>query len=553
MVVDRFSSSARRTLIKRLSSLPLPGQGKPIPTQCFPTFQQLPTEIFLEIAGFLQDAELLQFSLTSSQWRRLLLPQMYKTIVLESSRACMSGLTMLSRHPELCPYIRILTVRPNHAIVCWPRTDGPVSESKVAFMIEQLAENLKNLKRFEWGGSQLPPDTLWKALRTACPELNKISSTAGSILDPECELFKFDNLTALSLTAQCFHLSQELGQLALPIQLWTMLLQRCPNLEELTLRLFYSSHSLREIDQLMSAVFPNLRSLRLEIWYSSDPSSDPSPHLLGPFLSAHPNLRELSIFPYSDGWFPDVLPLFLAPTALPRLRSFVGIYQHLTQLPHPEALEALDLTGDPVSGLCITTVAAALRRLSSLRSLDIRVADAQDGAALLRSVISACSGLTTLRVMFPVNFGMVCSTPLPLNVPHSERASQKTLREISATLHHLPHLRSLTLYKGHRLTYDTMLRCALLLLADHPGLGEIHLAWFAWERGERRQNGSYVVLADMEGGRYLDVWERGVRSAGVGGGVFDRKFRYALEGKGKGKGRGDLRGSVVKGLARIRR
>ncbi|KAJ7144133.1 hypothetical protein C8R44DRAFT_973798 [Mycena epipterygia] len=61
----------------------------------FPHFNrlQLPTEIFFN--GFLQ------FSLPSSQWRKLLLPQMYKTGALESSRACMSGLTMLSRHPEL--------------------------------------------------------------------------------------------------------------------------------------------------------------------------------------------------------------------------------------------------------------------------------------------------------------------------------------------------------------------------------------------------------------------------------------------------------------------
>lgn len=187
-----------------------------------------------------------------------------------------------------------------------------------------------------------------------------------------------------------------------------MLLQRCPNLEELTLRLFYSSHSLREMDHLMSGVFPKLRSLRLEIWYS-DNDSQPSNHLLGPFLSEHPTIRELSILPYTGNpnrRFLDVLSLFLAPAALPRLRSFVGIYQHLMQLPNPEALEALDLTGDPVSGTSVTTVAAALRRLSSLRSLDIRIADPLD-SALLRSVISACSELTTLRIMFLVNFGMV--------------------------------------------------------------------------------------------------------------------------------------------------
>jgi hypothetical protein len=51
--------------------------------------------------------------------------------------------------------------------------------------------------------------------------------------------------------------------------------------------------------------------------------------------------------------------------------------------------------------------------------------------------------------------------------------------------------------------------------------------------------------------KYLDVSERGVRSVNLGGpfGVFERRFRYVLEEKGKG----DLRGSVARGLARIRR
>ena len=92
-----------------------------------------------------------------------------------------------------------------------------------------------------------------------------------------------------------------------------------------------------------------------------------------------------------------------------------------------------------------------------------------------------------------------------------------------------------------------MLQCALALLANNPGLHEIHLAWFALERFARRQNGAYVVYADVMGMRYVDVRERGMRSANIGGGVFSRRFRYALDGKV------DLRGSVGRRLARIRR
>ncbi|KAJ7461140.1 hypothetical protein FB451DRAFT_1269070 [Mycena latifolia] len=526
MAIEPFFNS-RRLLVKRLS---LPGHARGE----LPLFQRaLPTEIFLEIAGFLQNAELLNFSVTSSQLRRLLLPTMYQAVALESNRACLSGLAMLSEHPELCAYIRTLTVRPNYAIVCWPRSDGPISESKVVLLTEGLAEKLKNLERFTWGGSDLPPDSLWLALRNACPNLNKIYSTVGSRhLDPESELFKFDNLTAFSL---CFVArDEELVESGLPAQLWTMLTERCPNLEELTLRLFSSSHSLREMDKLTAHSFPQLRTLQLEIWfYHRDPTfSQPSVELIGPFLSAHHGIRELSIFPYSSDPaypFPDTLPLFLQPKALPHLSSFVGVYQHISQLPNPEELETLDLTGDPVSGKSIKAVAAALLRLVVLRSLDVRLADVQDGNHLLRAVIAACSGLTTLRVMFPVNFGT------------------KTLRQISAALRNLPHLRSFTLYKGHRFMDETMLHCALIILADNPRLNEIQLAWFAWERCERRQNGSYTVLTDTRGRRYMDVWERGVRSVNLGGGVFDRRFRYLLER------RADLRGSVAMSLARIRR
>ncbi|KAJ6461543.1 hypothetical protein DFH09DRAFT_1229022 [Mycena vulgaris] len=466
--------------------------------------------------------------------RRLLLPEMYKTVALESSRACSSGLAMLSEHPKLCAYIRTLIARPNHAIVCWPRSDRPVSESEVALMIEGLTGKLKGLHKFTWGGYDLPPDSLWVALRNACPQLKKIHSMAGSKpLEPECELFKLEDLTAFSLSV--VSPGQELVQLGLPAELWAMLIERCPNLEELALRLYCSSHSLRELDKLTTNIYPNLRALELDIWfYNRDPTfSQPSIELIGHFLSAHRRITELGIFPYSsdpDHQFPDKLPdlLFLTPAALPHLRSFVGVYQHIAELPNAEELETLDLPGDPVDGKSIKAVAAALRRLVSLRSLDVRLADVQD-CALLRQVISACNGLTTLRVMFPVNFGT------------------RTLRRISAALQKLPHLRSFTLYKGHRITDETMLRCALTILADNPRLDEIQMAWFAWERRKRRQNGSYLILRDTRGRRYMDVWERGIRSVNMGGGVFDRRFRYGLEGKA------DLRGSVAKGLARIRR
>ncbi|KAJ6467884.1 hypothetical protein C8R45DRAFT_475447 [Mycena sanguinolenta] len=485
----------------------------------------LPWEIFIKIASFLQSDHLLNFSLTSSQFRRLLLPELYRTVALHSSRACLSGLAMLRKHPELCVYIRSLIVRPNFALMCWPRTDGPISESNVASMIEELTDNLENLEKFEWGGRELPSNQLCITLRRACPKLTEIvSSGAGSgYLSAESEVFNFENLTAFSLVVPPGP-KKEFLLIDIPPSLWDMLTHRATNLQKLSLQLFYSSHHLLDLDRLLNTVFPHLCAFHLDVVCAKGTLTPSQPFaLLGSFLSAHPLLTSLSIHPC-----PDVLPLDLPATALPQLTSFVGVYQHVAELPHPELLESLDLTGAPVSAADIKVVVAALSRLVSLKSLDARLG----APILLAPIIEVCGGLTTLRVVFAANFGM------------------KSLRSISASLHqYLPHLRSFTLYKGHRpFTDGTMLQWALAILVHKPALQDIHLAWFALrERFARRQNGSYVVYTDLMGRRYLEVCERGVRSAHMGGGMFGRRFRYMLEGKV------DFRGSVGRRLARIRR
>jgi hypothetical protein len=120
--------------------------------------------------------------------------------------------------------------------------------------------------------------------------------------------------------------------------------------------------------------------------------------LLGPFLAAHPRLTDLSIHP-----FPDTLPLRLPATALPVLTTFVGVYHHVAELPRPEVLQTLDLTGAPVGAAELPAVVRALRRLVALTSLDVRLA----APAILSAIVEACGGLTTLRVVFYVNFGLV--------------------------------------------------------------------------------------------------------------------------------------------------
>ncbi|KAJ7779788.1 hypothetical protein B0H16DRAFT_1499868 [Mycena metata] len=521
-MVQQYSNGSSPTLLKRL--LPRPSHP-PYPQ----LLGSLPLEIFTPVAGLLRSNDLLNFSLTSSQFRTLLLPVMYHTVALESSKACLSGLAMLHRRPHLCIYIRALIVRPNHWPGFWPRADPFIDETKVAFMIQQLVGDLRHLEKFVWGGNDLPCDYLWIALRRNCPRLKNVSSTAKSVdVEPGCELFKFENLTAFSFTIPAFQ--KDINSPGLPGQLVDMLLYQCPNLEELTLNMLCASPILFELGRLLTGVFPRLRVLHLEIWCASDhqPSAFTA---LGSFLAAHPQITALSIFPSSEPH-----PLTLPPNALSHLTTFMGVHKHLTQLPNPHLIERLDLMGVPLPEADVLAVSGTLRHLTSLRSLDIRLA----APSILSALLPSCTGLTTLRVMFPVTFGI------------------KPLRLLSTSLRTLPHLRSLTVYKGHRpltLTHPSMLACFLLLLSHNPHLREVHLAWFAFPRFTRSQNGDYILCENGDGRGFVEVHERGMRATSLGGGVFERRFRYALERKEKSKGKVDLDlgGRVKKRLVRMRR
>ncbi|KAJ7171406.1 hypothetical protein C8R46DRAFT_1262862 [Mycena filopes] len=542
MSLTQFQRSSSATLLRRLMPRPLSGHGfqpPDSPIQNQHCLGSIPLEIFLDVAQFLRSGEILNLSLASSQFRTLLLPEMYKTVALESSKACISGLAMLRRHPQLCVFIRTLVVRPNSKTACWPRTDGPINETRVAFSIQELAGNLRHLEEFVWGGEDLPSDYLWLNLRRSCPKLRKISTTTESMdLEPGCELFRFENLTAFSFAVP---LQKSPNLTGLPRQLVDMLLHRCPDLEELNLQLGYYSPAIQpELTRLLIGVFPKLRTFHLGLWCAPDapntppPSPSPSPSSRTPsmesFLAAHPALTTLDVVTPGLALLP---PTSAAPLVLPALTTFAGSVHALVALAAPQFLHTLDLTGAPVGdSVNVMAVRDALRPLVGLRCLVVRVASPDT----LRALLPACGGLTALRVVL---------LPMVFDKTALVRIST-ALREF------LPHLRALTLYKAHRRTAPSMLTCALRLLADNTALCAIDLAWFASGSGVtvRRQDGKYAVCGSAEGGvcgrdyRYLDVKERGVRA---GGGVFARAFRYSL---GDAQ---DLGGNLRRRLVRMRR
>lgn len=134
--------------------------------------------------------------------RCFLLPALYESVTLKSSRKCRVTLTMLANRPDICAHIRKFAVRPNYYL-SWPKPDEPLSEDWVVHTIMSIAPSLTSLHTFDWDGLEVPKDCLWGTLRNSyvsalmeinsidsifnysCPKLRNIFSNVGSQpLDP---------------------------------------------------------------------------------------------------------------------------------------------------------------------------------------------------------------------------------------------------------------------------------------------------------------------------------------------------------------------------------
>jgi hypothetical protein len=142
----------------------------------------IPEDVICEIAAVLSIADILSFSLTVSSLpfmnhisnsfsclqstclRRILLPFLYDTVVLKSSKKCRIALDMLGSQRDICKFVKKLAVRPNYYL-SWPRPDEYLQEDWVVTKLEELAWDLENMHTFDWDGLELPDDRLWETLR----------------------------------------------------------------------------------------------------------------------------------------------------------------------------------------------------------------------------------------------------------------------------------------------------------------------------------------------------------------------------------------------------
>jgi hypothetical protein len=340
----------------------------------------------------------------------------------------------------------------------------------------------------------------------------------------------------------------------LPPKLWDMLIQRCPNLEELTLCSFSASHRLLVLDNITQGLWPSLNSITLgSFGYNADLTlSTPSGLELGSFLSQHPNLSYIRLSWNFKRWMsPDTIPSFFAPTALPSLDSFVGVYQQLAELPAPAcaSVTSVDLMCEPIYMDRNTALLAALHTLPALTHLDIwlHIPDPKAGhTAFFRTLLEACPALEDLHFMCTTRFGKVSSIAFlpPIRfqfcIPDSlvylftHVQPQTPLTELTSQLYLLPQLRSFALTKGHHYADEAMLRSALRVYrAPHvpPRLTQVSIRWARAKcRNHLKQEGQYDLVRDSVPGktddvRVIEVWECGLRAVG---GAFDRRSRYVL-------------------------
>lgn len=192
-----------------------------------------------------------------------------------------------------------------------------------------------------------------------------------------------------------------------------MIIKHCPNLEELAICSFSSSARIFDFEPALDGHWPKLHTLTLgSFGYQSDFLLGPSdPRTLGDFLTTHTSIKYIRFLWNFKRWMsPETMPMHLGETALPALDTYIGVYQQLAELPHPESVETLDLTCEPMYENRLDAVCMVLSRLTSLTSLDIwtHVANpVRDNTAFYRTLVESVPKLTDFHFMCTTGFPAV--------------------------------------------------------------------------------------------------------------------------------------------------
>ncbi|KII92598.1 hypothetical protein PLICRDRAFT_172671 [Plicaturopsis crispa FD-325 SS-3] len=363
----------------------------------------LPGDILLEIASYLDSrAEMSDLTLTCSRIMASVVPLLYASVVVSGGEQASATLGMLARRPDVARHVTRLAVRTcKDQKRCFGQCDGYVASAAV----RQAARHMDALNTFMWDGEEAPPyDDMWFALRMSCPQLKSIATTLGACtLDANSHMLDFVGLRSFSLTLKRGFYIDHVGfpsheEFPASTKLWEMLINRCPNLEELCIEGTYVLSA--NAHELTRGRWPKLRKLTLGDvlvdWHTPAPT-EKRPFI--DFLETHSSLQSLSI---SRHVLPHTHMPMLDPEALPNLTHFGGTLEQLQALPRlHSSIKSIGFR-EPMLMREITplTVSGLLQSLSSLTELSIAFAlhSMYDSSSLLRSLTSSCPQLRHLEL-----------------------------------------------------------------------------------------------------------------------------------------------------------
>lgn len=183
-------------------------------------------------------------------------------------------------------------------------------------------------------------------------------------------------------------------------KLWDMLLDRCPNLEELCIDGF-SAHP-TDMGRLVQGRWPKLRTLVLGD-VVVDMGASQTPGAKRPFiefLEEHPNLEVLTASRHALS--PARLSA-MEPTALPLLQQFTGTLEQLQIIApnHPSLTHvgfAEPMLMRDVTPLAVSLVLQGMTHLESL-SIGFVLGSMYESGNLVRSLVTACPRLKRLELV----------------------------------------------------------------------------------------------------------------------------------------------------------
>ncbi|KAJ8518146.1 hypothetical protein ONZ45_g4748 [Pleurotus djamor] len=365
-------------------------------------FAMLPGDLLLEITRFLDSRlDMLNLSLTSHQSYDSVTPALYSSVSLNSFGQCVKTLNMLSQRPDIARHVRSLAIHPEG------KPGSNAHKCHVGLASEAVREiaastHLDALSTFVWDGDELPVnDDMWFALRMFCPRLKYIYTTIGSILPcANSHLFDFVDLTGFSLTLKSGFFDNHVDMFLDEDQpasrkFWDMLINRCPNLEELSIDGISTLPT--EAHSLVKGSWPRLRKLTLgDVTIDWQPTTDLDKRPFISFLEKHNALRSLSLSRH------NIQPNYFAanPVTFSNLTDFSGTLEQLQALPHLHASLKSVTFRDPMqtrelTPLAVVSVLQSMTALTHLR-ISFVLHSMYDSGSLLRSLVQSCPHLRHL-------------------------------------------------------------------------------------------------------------------------------------------------------------